>query len=670
MPRYTQANRPLRVTTTLGEDVLLLQGYSGEEAISMPYTFHLQFLSEEAAIAPADILRKPMAITVELDNGEQRHIHGAVRRFKQLGQDEGLTFYEADIVPWLWFLSLSEDCRIFQSLDVLEIVEQVFDGRGLTDYEVRCTRSYPKREYCVQYQESDLDFVSRLLEEEGIFFFFVHSATAHVLVLADDNSAIEPCPEKERAPLRSEALPQEDVVTRLESEYAVHTGTVTIQDYDFEQPSLNLLSSISGEEEQEVYAYHARRYTKLDEGERYARLSVEALEAGHHLVHGQGTCRAFTTGFRFALEDHFADDLNQEYALLRIHHEARGNNYRSWNDGELDYKNSFVGIPHDVPYRPPHRHPRPRIVGTQTALVVGPSGEEIWTDKYGRIKVAFYWDRLGHRDENSSCWVRVSTPWAGKGYGNVTIPRIGNEVVIDFLEGDPDRPLVVGSVYNAEQMPPIDLPGSGIQMGMISRSSPGGGGSNGITVKDTKGQEQVTVNAQYNLGTSVGNDETHTVTNNRTASVGVDESCDVGSNQTLKVSANQNLSVGAGQTIVVQGARSLKVGANNTITVSADHALTAAGNVSMDSGADTAVNAGANASINAAANASYNAGANAAFGAAANIDIEAGAQINIMAGATIKLTAGGSSIEIGAGGVKISSGAVVEVTAAMIKHNA
>ncbi len=662
MPKYTQANRPMRVTTTLGEDVLLLQGFTGEEGISTPFGFRLSLLSEETSIAPGDVLRKPMVVAVELDNGEQRYIHGAVRRFRQLGQDEGLTFYEADIVPWLWFLSLSEDCRIFQTMDVLEIVEKVFDGVGLSDYEIRCTRSYPKREYCVQYREDHLTFVSRLLEEEGIFYFFEHSDSKHVLVLADDNSAIDPCPEKEKAVLRSEALPREDVVTSLESEYAVHTGTITLQDYDFEQPSLNLLSSISGEEAQEIYSYHPRRYTKLEEGERYARVRVEELEAKRHLVQGEGTCRAFTSGYRFALEDHYSDDLNQEYALVRVVHRAKGNSYRSWDEGDLDYRNTFVGIPHKVPYRPPLVHRRPRMVGTQTALVVGPSGEEIWTDKYGRIKVQFYWDRVGKKDEKSSCWVRVATPWAGKSYGNVTIPRIGNEVVVDFLEGDPDQPLVVGSVYNAEQMPPIDLPGSGIQMGMVSRSSPGGGGNNEISVTDTKGEEQVTINAQYNLNTSVGNDESHTVGNNRTVSVSVDEKTDVGSNQTLSVGSNQSVDVGAdqsesvggGQSISVGGDRSVDVGGKNSVGVGADHELKASGKVKMDSGADTDITAGANAS----------------FGASANMEIKAGAKIDVSGGTTIKLSAGGSTIEIGPSGVKITTGAMVDIKGAMIKHNA
>lgn len=663
MAQYKQANRPIRVATNLGEDVLLLRGFAGEEGISMPYSFHLDLMSEEASISPDDVLRKPMAITVELESGEQRYIHGAVRRFRQLGQREGLTFFEAEIVPWLWFLSLSTDCRIFQDMDVLKIVETIFSDAGLTDYDLRCTRTYAKREYCVQYRESHLDFVSRLLEEEGIFYFFEHSDSKHTLVLADDNSKILPCPGQKEALFRveDEAVYGQDVVNHLTSEYAVHVGKVTLQDYDFEQPSLNLLSSISGKEEQEIYEYHPRRYTKLEDGERYARLRVEIQEAGRHLVHGRGTCRAFTAGTRFALQEHYVDDLNQEYALVRIQHHAAGGGYRSW-DEELDYRVDFVGIPHKVPYRHPMEHPRPRVLGTQTAMVVGPSGEEIWTDKYGRIKVSFYWDRLGKKDEKSSCWVRVATPWAGKGYGSVTIPRIGNEVVVDFLEGDPDQPLVVGSVYNADQMPPVDLPDSGIQMGTVSRSSPGGGGYNEFTVKDTKGEEQFTVNAQYDMSTSVGNDETHSVANNRTASVGVDETTDVGSNQkqsvgsnqTVDIGADQSLSVGGAQSIQVSGDRDLTVGGGNTVSVSADHAVSASSKVTMDSGADTEINAGANMKV----------------GAAANMDVEAGANINITGGATIKLTAGGSSIEIGPGGVKITSPAMVQISAAMIKHNA
>ncbi len=519
MPRYTQANRPIRVDTNLGEDVLLLQSFTGEEGLSRPFRFRLSLLSEESAISPDDVLRKPMLITVSLENGDERYFHGAVSRFSQFGQSDGLTFYEAEIVPWLWFLSLSMDCKIFQGKDVLEIVEEVFDSVGLTDYDIRCTRNYPKREYCVQYRESHLNFVSRLMEEEGIFYFFEHSDSKHVLVLADDNSALEPCPGKETALLRTEARHSEDVVTTLQSEYIAHAGTVTLQDYDYEQPSLNLMSSISGQEEQEVYDYHPRRYAKLEDGERYARLHVEALESGRHLVTGGGTCRAFATGYRFELQDHFVDDLNQAYALVLVTHEADAGNYRAWDDGNVDYRNRFVGIPHSVPYRPPLDHPKPRIIGTQTAIVVGPPDEEVWTDNLGRIMLLFYWDRVSPRDGSAGPWVRVAAPWAGKGYGNFTIPRIGNEVVVDFLENDPDKPLVVGSVYNGEQTPPFDGGEGGLQMGAKSRTSPGGNGNNEISLKDAKGKELITIHAQKDETISVGNDQSTTVENDQTITV-------------------------------------------------------------------------------------------------------------------------------------------------------
>jgi type VI secretion system secreted protein VgrG len=306
--------------------------------------------------------------------------------------------------------------------------------------------------------------------------------------------------------------------------------------------------------------------------------------------------------------------------------------------------------------------PRPRIRGTQTALVVGPAGEEVYVDRHGRIKVQFYWDRLGQKDENSSLWIRIAMPWAGKAWGAISVPRIGNEVVVGFEEGDPDRPLIVGSVYNAEQTPPFGLPDADIQMGMKSRSSPGGGGYNEITMTDTAGTEKITIHAQYDMSTTVEHDQTQDVLNNRTANVTVDETMDVGSNQVLGVGANQDTTIGADQSLSVGGTqaitvgadRSLSVGAGNTVDVSADHSVTAGANVSSSSGANTEITAGANLTATASAAA----------------DITAGSTISISAGASITLSAGGSSIEIGAGGVTISSGGAITVTGAMIKHNA
>jgi type VI secretion system secreted protein VgrG len=521
MPAHTQANRPMRVETDLGTDVLLFDSFSGVERISEPFAFRLELLSEDRDIDPDAVLRKPVTLAIDLENGETRHVHGLVSRFAlgdrvHVGEGDDLdylTSYTAEMVPWLWFLSLSRDCRIFQEKTVLEIVEEVFTEGGWSDFEIRCTLDYPARDYCVQYRETDLDFVSRLLEEEGIFYFFEHTDSKHTLVLADDNGAIKACPHKEEAVLRPQPVHDEDVVTGLRCERAVHAGKVTLRDYDYLHPNGNLEVELPGTEEQEVYDYHPGRFTSPEDGERYARIQLEALEAQRELVHGEGNCRAFQTGFWFKLEEHYSSRLNRNYTLVEIAHSGRGGSYHSRDgDTEPDYRNRFSAIPYDLPYRPPRRHAKPVLQGSQTAMVTGPAGEEIWTDKYGRVKVQFHWDRKGSRNENSSCWIRVATPWGSKGFGSVTIPRIGDEVVVDFLEGDSDRPLVVGSLYNAERMPPYELPAQQTQAGMRSHSIKGGTGNySEIRFDDTPGEEKLVIHAEKDHHVVVENNEYHTV---------------------------------------------------------------------------------------------------------------------------------------------------------------
>src|SRR5215213_1165021 len=272
MATYTQANRPMMVDTALGQDVLLLEGFSGTEEVSTPFGYTLDLLSENAAVAASDVLRKPAWVTIKTPDGGERIIHGLIRSFTQLGQSEGLTSYRSELVPWLWFLSLSSDCKIFQNLSVPEIIEQVFQGLGYSDFQSKLVKAYPKRLFCVQYRETHLNFVSRLLEEEGIFYFFEHSKGKHVLTLADDNNAVKPCPGQPTARMATTAgaWQGEDVVLACECEAAVHTGKVTLRDYDPEQPLLSLESSVVGEEPEELYAYPGR-YTVLEEGERYAR---------------------------------------------------------------------------------------------------------------------------------------------------------------------------------------------------------------------------------------------------------------------------------------------------------------------------------------------------------------------------------------------------------------
>jgi type VI secretion system secreted protein VgrG len=551
MGTYGQEKRPIKVQTALGKDELLLNAFGGTEGVSQPFSFTLDLLSENAAADPQRLLRTPATVTIDLPGGGQRYINGIISRFSQLGQRDELTAYRAEIVPWLWFLSLSSDCMIYQNLSVPEIVEQVFTGQGYSGFDLRCTASYPKREYCVQYRETHLDFVSRLMEEEGIFYFFEHEDGKHTLVLADSPGAVQPCPGQSSARMASHTTAQaEDVVRILEHEHVVELGKVTLRDYDPLQPSLRLEGSETGKEKEEWYDYPGA-FTALEQGRRYARLRLEAHEANQQVVRGSGNCRAFQSGCRFDLKEHYRKEVNQTYQILEVRHQARAGDYRSWDSAPLDYENTFVCIPHIVPYRPPLRTPKPRVAGHQTAVVVGKAGEEIWVDKHGRIKVQFHWDRTGKKDENSSCWVRVSTPWAGKNWGAIHIPRIGQEVLVEFLDGDPQSPIVIGSVWNGEQAPPYGLPAAGTQSGIKSRSSKGGGAENcnELRFEDKKGSEEVYFQAEKDLTVQVKNDEKRTVLHDRSAVIKNHDTRTVqeGNDTTTVEQGNQTVTVKQGK---------------------------------------------------------------------------------------------------------------------------
>lgn len=562
MATFSQETRPFRVYTPLEPDKILLQRFSGEEGLSRPFRFTLELLSGDESVDPGDLLREPMIIQVDHPE-EMRIIHGLVRRFVQLGRSEDLTMYQAEVVPWLWFLTLSQDCKIFQNKSVLDIAKEVFDGLGYPDYEFRTTHSYQPREYCVQYRETHFNFISRLFEEEGIFYFFEHTEDGHVLVIADDNSVANPCPGQPTARLaaQEDRFQDEDVVLDVRLESAVRPGSVNLRDYDFTRPSLNLESSAAGDDGvEEVYVYPGE-YSELSEGERYAQLMLEEGQRSGALIRGMGTCRQFRGGFRFDLEDHYRADVNGPYLIVQVTHHAEAGDYRSWDTAPMQYRNGFIAQPLDVSFRPPRTNRAPRIHGTQTALVVGKSGEEIWTDEYGRVKVQFYWDRLGEKDENSSCWIRVSQPWAGKAWGGIHLPRIGQEVIVEFLEGDPDRPVITGRVYNAEQTVPYGLPDNKTQSGIKSRSSKGGSPSNfnEIRMEDKKGSEQLYIHAEKDLQQVVENDQTTTVGHDQTTTVKNDQT-------TTVEEGNQSITVGKGNRSVHVAEGKIEESAKEEIT--------------------------------------------------------------------------------------------------------
>lgn len=498
MAKYTQEDRPVRIDTPLGPDVLLLTGYTASEGISQLFRVSLDLVSTDPDIAANSLYGKPVTISVrETNDGSGRFINGFVSRFSQGGKRGDLIAYQAEVVPWLWFLSLTCDLHIYQQKTAVEIIEEVFIAHSYHDFEIRCSRTCAKREFCVQYRESHFALVSRLMEEEGIFYFFEHGEGRHVLVLADAPGAIESCPGMPVARLSATATPSEDVITTILHEYAQHVGRITLSDWDPLQPAFGLETSIAGAGPLEHYDYPAE-YSRLEVGDHYARVRLEASEAAAHVIRGAGTCRTFESGRRFELTGHFRPDLNREYVLTQVQHRCRAGDFLSDDGASFDYANTFVCIPHDVPFRPRQVTPRPIVRGPQTAIVMGPPGEDIWTDKYGRVKVRFHWDRQDVADEGRSCWVRVASFWAGKGWGALHLPRPGHEVVVEFLEGNPDRPLITGSVYNDANRPAWSLPGDENISGIRSRSAPGGTAEryNEIILDDTADRERVAIHAE------------------------------------------------------------------------------------------------------------------------------------------------------------------------------
>jgi type VI secretion system secreted protein VgrG len=682
MASFTQDKRPLRVTTGLGKDVLLLERFSGEEGVSTPFHFVLDMLSENAAIAPADVLRKTISVEIEIPGGETRVVHGFVKRFSQLGRRGGLAAYRAEMVPWLWFLSLTNDCRIFQNLSVSDIVSKVFKDLGYSDFKFKLMGAGPKRIYCVQYRESALAFVSRLLEEEGIFYFFEHTNSKHTLVLTDHPSQVPACPEVSKVRMtatQSWQMAEEPLVTGLEVEHTAVTEKIELKDYDFEKPSAGLTAAVAGQQKDEVYDYPGGYVVKGD-GDRYARLRLEQKEAERELAHGESNVPAFTCGHKFDLTEHPTRALNQSYHLLRVRHSASISNYTT-GAGEYEYSNSFDAIPSGVPYRPPLVTPRALVLGSQTAVVVGPGGEEIYADKYSRVKVQFHWDREGKKDQNSSCWVRVSAGWAGKNWGMIQIPRMGQEVIVDFLEGNPDQPIITGRVYNAEQMPPYALPANMTQSGTLTRSSKGGSAANAneIRFEDKKGSEQLFIHAEKNEDHEVendrtdfvGHDETGTighdqqleVKHDRTRKVGHDESVSVVGNQAVNAGADRGVSVGKNQNHSISGNDSTSVGGNRNTSVSGKDALSISGDLTSSVGGKESRDVGADRTTSIGKNESMQIGQSRTVDVAKDDALNVGKKLAIVAADEIVLKAGDATLTMKKDGTITLKGKDVTVNA-------
>ena len=591
METLTQSKRLAELITSLGPDRLLLTTATIHEFLGRPFSIEIEAFSPQPVEAE-QLLGQKVSVRLDLDEAE-RWFNGYVFRVAQEEPEDRFWPYTFTVRPWLWFLTRTADCRIFQHRSVPDIVKEIFREHGFTDFKDRLIGSYPPREYCVQYRETDFNFVQRLLEEEGIYYYFTHDRNSHTLVLADGPTAHDPVPGASTVPYYlAEGDPVEEPhISRWRFEKIVRPGQVVLNDFDFEKPGAKLEVNASDvkphqKADYEVYDYPGE-YVEADEGDRYARVRIEELHSRYEEARGASNVGYLTAGGLFDLEcrdPKLAAELNDRYLLAEVHHTISLGRYFSQGEGGEHYGNTFGAIPAKITYRPRRITVVPRIQGPQTAIVVGPKGEEIHTDKYGRVKVQFHWDRYGKRDENSSCWVRVAQVWAGKNWGGIHIPRIGQEVIVEFLEGDPDRPIITGRVYNAEQMPPYDLPAHKTWSGIKSRSSKGGSPANfnEIRFEDKKGEEELYIHAEKNQTnivendevTDVGHDRTETVGNDETITIGHDRTEQVGHNESITIGVNRTERVGANETISIGGSRSVTIGANKTETVAINKAET------------------------------------------------------------------------------------------------
>jgi len=591
----TQDHRLLGVITNAGKDVLLLDSFAGQEGISQPFRFTLSMVSEVETgspdkVKPHDLVGTSMSVRITLsDPGEgsdsgKRYWTGLCERFVKEDQDDRLAYFSAVIVPWFSFLNYATNCRIFQEKDVTQIIQQVVGEHGYSgQLRLELTKSYAKRDYCVQYHETDLDFLSRLMESEGIYYYFEHTNGTHVMVLADAPSQYRPTPNQSSfkySPVTG-AESAEDTIRSWRVEEEMHSGKSSFRDFHHEAPAnpfevSNPSIDVAAEGKKfEVYDYpgeYAKKFNQVGssglvrpEGDKLARLRMEKEETRHTVMSGTSKCRQLTTGYKFDVTGGFAAG---SYLLTEARHDAnQAPAYFAMPSARNPYKNSFRAIPSSRVFVPPVRR-HPGIQGLQTAFVIdeSPTGntEEIWPDKYGRVRVRFHWDR----EAKYACWLRVVQPWAGKSWGQQWIPRVGDEVGVTFLEGDPDCPVVVGGIYNSDNMPIFTLPDNKTQSGILTHSSKGGGSSNYnmLRFEDKMGSEEIHMQAEKDMTALIKHDEKRSVLNCRTTTIHVDDS------RTVETGADSvNVQTGARTVTVKQDITTTSQSAS--ITTTADQAM-------------------------------------------------------------------------------------------------
>jgi type VI secretion system secreted protein VgrG len=573
--------RVVKAHTPLGEDQLLFRSMHGTEGLSQLFEFEVELLSPSVSIDMKSVLGKPLTLEI-MTAGAPRFLNGQIVRFTMIGKEGGTSryvVYRATVRPWLWYLTRTADCKIFQNKSVVDILEEVFGDYNFA-FEKKLSGTYRQWEYCVQYQETDFAFVSRLMEHEGIYYYFKHEKNQHTLVLADDVAAHETLPSYPKISyLATErgADPFQEVIDQWQVTEEIRPGTYVVDDYDFKKSKADLLSMRSqprgnAHDTYEIYEWLGG-FSEAEQGEHYSRIRLEEAQSQAERDVGHATVRGMAPGYRFTMQNCPRPDDNREYLIVSVSYALREGGYES-GSANSSYSFDFAVQPTSYAFRAPRVTPMPRTNGPQTATVVGKAGQEYWVDQYGRVKVQFRWDRYGKSDENSSCWVRVSSAWAGSNYGAVNHPRKGQEVIVDFIGGHPDRPIIIGRVYNSDQMPPLELPAQVTVSGFVSRSQDGTpANANEFILDDAPGQELVRIHAEKNFEIDVEADETDTVAGKKTTTIEGSDTYTTNTSLDETINGPHTVTVNKGgpQNITVNGPQNVKVkGGNQDIFVDGD----------------------------------------------------------------------------------------------------
>jgi type VI secretion system secreted protein VgrG len=679
MPTTTES---VELLTPLGDE-LLFRGMYAEEELSRLSEFHLDLLSKNRDVDRDKILGARIAVKFQLTDGKARYFNGFVTRFSAGAALGKYARYHATVSPWVWFLTRTTDCRIFQDKTVPQIVEDVFaDHEGLADFALELTETYRSRNYCVQYRETDFNFISRLLEHEGIYYYYRHTDEHHTLVLTDSVHKHDPIPGYETLQYFAPHVlvrPRSEYINSWNVSRQVQPGVYAHRDYDFERPNVDLMTTKTlprkyTPSSYEVYDYPGF-YLQKPDGEHYADVRIDEYGTQFETAQATTNYRGVSVGATFDLEaqnpenEHF----NGKYLVVRATYTLESSQYESAETANEGFGCTFTALSCNQQFRPRRVTPKPFVQGPQTAVVVGPQGDEIYTDKYGRVKVQFHWDRRGQRNENSSCWVRVSHPWAGKGWGSVATPRIGQEVIVDFLEGDPDQPVVTGRLYNEDNQPPFGFPAGAVISGIKSDTHKGAG-YNEFSMDDTAGKEKVVTHAQYDMETTVEHDKKVTVkSGNRTLNV------NTGTNsETIKGTASLTVQAGSRTVDVTGGSYTADVhGGDFKATASASVAITGQG-----AGVEITGNGGPG--VKATGTPNFDAiGASKASLMSPVVDIGNGTitiqgtkvtigadgNVEITGAAKVSIVSGGSGLQITPGSIDMTSAGPVTITGAVVKIN-